>query len=163
MTGALVPEGANCVIMQEYVETGSDDKIVFTASETDKNFDPRGQDLKKGDILLPMGTILNPGHLGIISSTGKLHIEVARQLLIGILATGSELIEAIAVSSLPLATLRDVFGATAELPEGVATEVARTIPRGNAEPNRGTRRIPAGTVLGSVAADPAVGPADPLS
>ncbi len=95
MTGALVPEGANCVIMQEYVETGSDDKIVFTASETDKNIDPRGQDLKKGDILLPMGTILNPGHLGIISSTGKLHVEVARQLLIGILATGSELIEAI--------------------------------------------------------------------
>jgi len=93
MTGALVPEGANCVIMQEYVEAGSENRIVFTAGETNKNIDPRGQDMKAGDLLLPMGTILNPGHLGIISSTGKVELKLTKQLIIGILATGSELVE----------------------------------------------------------------------
>ncbi len=93
MTGGMVPSGANCVIMQEYVETAPDDKIVFTASETDKNIDARGQDLKAGDLLLPMGTLLAPEHLGIIASTGTVQVKVARQLTIGILATGSELVE----------------------------------------------------------------------
>jgi len=94
MTGAMIPEGANCVIMQEQVEVAIDSTILFSGSETDRNFDLRGQDLKAGDLLLPSGTILNPGHLGIISSTGKVQIHVARQLAIGILATGSELVEA---------------------------------------------------------------------
>jgi molybdopterin molybdotransferase len=97
MTGAMIPEGANCVIMQEFVETGPDERIVFTAAASDPNIHPRGQDLKKGDLLLATGTILNPGHLGIIASTGKIQIEVARQLNIGILATGSELVEAFEV------------------------------------------------------------------
>jgi molybdopterin molybdotransferase len=94
MTGAWVPEGANCVIMQEYVNAEDDDMILFTASETNTNIDPRGQDLKEGDLLLALGTILTPGHLGIISSTGKIRVKVSRSTLIGILATGSELIEA---------------------------------------------------------------------
>jgi molybdopterin molybdotransferase len=93
MTGAMVPEGANCVIMQELVRTGQDDRIVFTGSETDLHIDPRGQDLKEGDLLLPAGTILAPQHLGIISSTGKTQVNVARQLTVGILATGSELVQ----------------------------------------------------------------------
>ena len=94
MTGAMVPEGANCVIMQEYIRSEEEGKIIFTAGETDRNIDPRAQDLKKGDLLLGRGAILTPGHLGIIASSGKIRIEVARALRIGILATGSELIEA---------------------------------------------------------------------
>lgn len=94
MTGAMVPDGANCVIMQEYVRSEEDGKIIFTKDETDKNIDPRAQDLKEGDLLLGRGTILTPGHLGIIASAGKTSLEVARALRIGILATGSELIEA---------------------------------------------------------------------
>ena len=94
MTGAMVPDGADCVIMQEDVKTEPDGLILFTSAETDKHIDPRGQDLKEGDLLLQKGTRLTPGHLGIISSTGKIRIKVANTLIIGILATGSELIEA---------------------------------------------------------------------
>jgi len=93
MTGAMTPEGSNCVIMQEYVRSEEDGIIIFTANETDKNIDPRGQDLKEGDLLLSAGTMITPGHLGIISSTGKVELKVAKQLIIGILATGSELVE----------------------------------------------------------------------
>ena len=93
MTGAMVPEGANCVIMQEYVYAEADGTIVFTESETSANIDPRGQDLKEGDLLLQKGTRISPGHLGIISSSGKTQVRVAGSIVIGILATGSELIE----------------------------------------------------------------------
>lgn len=92
MTGGMVPEGADCVLMQEYVDTRHDGRIVFTASDTDRNISPRGQDLKEGDLLIPAGSILTPGHLGNISSTGKVQVKVARQMTIGILATGSELV-----------------------------------------------------------------------
>jgi molybdopterin molybdotransferase len=71
-----------------------DDRIRFTASETEPNIHPRGQDLKAGDLLLPKGTRLNPEHLGIIASSGKLRVAVSGQLKVGILSTGSELVEA---------------------------------------------------------------------
>jgi len=93
MTGAMVPEGANCVIMQEYVQTGPEDRILCTTTKTDGYIDTQGPNLKMGDLVLPAGTILAPEHLGIISSTGKVLVEVTRQLIIGILATGSELVE----------------------------------------------------------------------
>jgi len=93
MTGAMVPEGANCVIMQEYVNARADGTILFTGSETGVNIDSRGQDLREGDLLLQKGTRITPAHLGIISSAGRREVLVARSLVIGILATGSELVE----------------------------------------------------------------------
>ena len=93
MTGAMIPEGADCVIMQEYVETGRDGRILFTAGETETNISPMGEDLKEGDLLLQKGTLITPGHVGIIASAGKTRVKVSRTLNIGILATGDELIE----------------------------------------------------------------------
>lgn len=93
MTGAMVPEGADCVIMQEYMETGHDGRILFTAGETETNINPMGEDLKEGDLLLQKGTLITPGHVGIIASAGKTKVKVSRSLNIGILATGNELIE----------------------------------------------------------------------
>lgn len=94
MTGGMVPEGADCVIMKEYVQTDQDKKVLFMSSETETNIDPQGQDLKKGELLLRRGTWITPGHLGIMASVGKVLIGVSRALKVGILATGSELVEA---------------------------------------------------------------------
>jgi molybdopterin molybdotransferase len=93
MTGAPVPGGADCVIMQEHVREEEKGQIFFTAGATDVNIHPRGKDLRKGDLILPAGTILTPGHLGIIASTGNLLVSVSQSLKVGILATGSELVE----------------------------------------------------------------------
>lgn len=93
MTGAMLPEGADCVIMKEYVKAGQDDRILFTADDTESHIDPRGQDLKEGDLLLQNGTLLSAGHIGIIASVGKMQVTVKQRLKVGILATGSELIE----------------------------------------------------------------------
>ncbi len=99
MTGGMVPDGANCVIMQEYVQIEADGRIIFTTSESEANIHPRAQDLNKGDLLLPKGTRINPGHLGIVSSAGRTQLRVASKLNLGLLATGSELIEAEQVPS----------------------------------------------------------------
>jgi molybdopterin molybdotransferase len=93
MTGAMVPEGADCVIMKEYVKSRHNGLIHFTAGKTDTHIDARGQDVKKGDLLLQKGTRLTSGQIGIIASTGKIQVNVSQLLNIGILATGSELVE----------------------------------------------------------------------
>lgn len=93
MTGAMVPVGADCVIMKEHVKEGEDHRIFFTAGETQRNIDPRGEDLKAGDLLLQKGTWLTPRHIGIIASSGKIRVNVSKPLQVGILATGSELVE----------------------------------------------------------------------
>lgn len=92
MTGAMIPEGANCVIMQEYVDAGVDGKIMFTAADTETHIHPRGQDLQQGDMLLSQGTRLTPAHMGMAASTGKNDVLVSARMDIGILATGSELV-----------------------------------------------------------------------
>jgi molybdopterin molybdotransferase len=94
MTGAMIPDGSDCVILKEYVKEAAKDSIMFTASETDTNIDPRGQDLKEGELLLQKGTWINAGHTGILASAGKTRIEATCVLNVGILATGSELVEA---------------------------------------------------------------------
>jgi molybdopterin molybdotransferase len=48
MTGAVVPEGADCVIMVEYTESISDDQIRFTGESTADNICSRAEDVKKG-------------------------------------------------------------------------------------------------------------------
>jgi len=99
MTGGMLPMGADCVIMQEYVKKNAEGRIFFTGSESESNIHRRAQDLKEGDLLLGKGTKLNASHLGIISSAGKTRVKVSAKLSIGLLATGSELIEADQVPS----------------------------------------------------------------
>ena len=93
MTGAMVPEGADCVIMKEFVTIDQEGKILYTASGTDTNIHPRGQDLQKGEPILHEGTRLSAPHIGMIASAGKMQVRVSRTLYVGILATGSELID----------------------------------------------------------------------
>lgn len=93
MTGAMVPDGSDCVIMQENVETGKDGTILFKGGHTEANIDPQGQDLRKGDLILRKGIRLTPGHIGIITSIGRNQVSVTEPLKVGILANGSELVE----------------------------------------------------------------------
>lgn len=93
MTGGQVPEGADCVIMQEYVELESDGRIRFKGSYSESYICRKGEDLKKGDLLLKEGTLLEPQHLGMMAAVGKSEALVTRRIHAGILATGSELVD----------------------------------------------------------------------
>ena len=93
MTGGQVPEGADCVIMQEFVEVEKGERIRFTGKDAENHINKKGEDLRKGDVILEKGTLLGPQHLGMMAAMGIRELEVAQKVRTGILATGSELVE----------------------------------------------------------------------
>lgn len=93
MTGAMVPKGADCVVMQEFTEIDSDDKMVFTGKKTATNILYRAQDVKKGDRTLEKGTLISPQNVAILASAGLEKVAVFKKKSIAVISTGSELVE----------------------------------------------------------------------
>ncbi len=93
MTGAVVPEGADCVIMVEYTEEIEGGKIRFTAKETRNNICYKAEDIKSGDIVLEKGVLIKPEHIAVLATLGCAEVLVADKPRVGIIATGSELVE----------------------------------------------------------------------
>jgi molybdopterin molybdotransferase len=93
MTGAVVPEGADCVIMVEYTENAAENRIRFTSSTTNNNICLRAEDTKKGDVILRAGEIIKAGHIAVLATVGCIKPSVALQPRVGIIATGDELVE----------------------------------------------------------------------
>lgn len=90
-TGAYVPEGANCVVMQEQV-TGDGSNITFTPPFTpQQNIRLPGEDVAAGELLLPENKKINAADLGLIASAGLYKIKVKRKLHIAFFSTGNEL------------------------------------------------------------------------
>lgn len=93
MTGAVVPEGADCVIMVEYIENTAEDKIRFTGRDTADNICLKGEDIKKGDVVLQAGCRIAAQHIAVLASHGCVKPLVALQPRVGVIATGNELVE----------------------------------------------------------------------
>ena len=91
MTGAMIPEGADTVLIVENATVR--DTLVYGTPPSSSNIMVQGEDLKKGDRVLKKGTILRPQHLAILASCGIDRITVSRRIRIGILSTGNELTE----------------------------------------------------------------------
>ncbi len=92
MTGAMVPEGADCVIMVEHTEAVGSEIIRFLRDDTAGNICFKGEDIKAGDVVLEKGMHIKPQHIAVLASTGTTHPRVSRLPLVGVLSTGSELV-----------------------------------------------------------------------
>ncbi len=93
MTGAVLPDGADCVIMLEDTESIADNKIRFTAGSTNDNIRLKGEDVKKTDVVLRAGCKIGAAHIAVLASSGCTNPLVSLQPRVGIIATGSELVE----------------------------------------------------------------------
>lgn len=96
-TGSVLPAGADAVVMQEDTAVSNDLPQVVRVFDPVKPWENvrfRGEDVKRGAVLVGAGEKLSPGHVGLLSATGVSSMEVFRRPLIGLLATGSELVEA---------------------------------------------------------------------
>ena len=93
MTGGKVPDGADCVIMVEHTLPEDDRHIRFAGSKTAGNIAFKGEDLKKGDLVLAKGTLLRPGHIAILAAAGSGKPAVFRQPRVAVLTTGDEIVE----------------------------------------------------------------------
>jgi molybdopterin molybdotransferase len=93
MTGAIVPEGADCVIRVEDTRKQSEKTVRFTEKETPDNICLKGEDLKAGDMVLEKGEVITPQHIGVLATVGCPRPLVGCRPKVGIIATGDELVE----------------------------------------------------------------------
>ena len=93
MTGAVVPEGADCVIMVEDTEMIDKDKIRFTGEITKDNICLKGEDIRKGQTVLRAGCKLSAQHIAVLATHGCVKPLVSVLPRVGIITTGGELVE----------------------------------------------------------------------
>jgi molybdopterin molybdotransferase len=96
-TGGMLPEGADAVVMIEqtqeaFTKTGPPTIEALRAAAPGENVVQVGEDIRKGDAILPRGTRLRPQDLGGLMSLGMTTVRVARQLRVGIISGGDELV-----------------------------------------------------------------------
>jgi molybdopterin molybdotransferase len=93
MTGAVVPEGADCVIMIEHTRLDDKGRVSFGGVKTRSNICRRGEDVKTGDVVLNKFTRIGPQHVAVLATFGCATPLVSKKPRVGIMATGDELVE----------------------------------------------------------------------
>ena len=102
MTGAPIPDGADAVVPFEdtdelerraNADAATDVIGIKLAAEPGDNIRPAGEDILCGEVVLPAGTELTPGALGVAASLGVTTVPVTRRPIVAIISTGDELIE----------------------------------------------------------------------
>jgi len=92
MTGAIIPDGVDTVIMQEHVELKDNTISIDNRHELGQNIRLAGEDLQQGDTILKPGKFITPADVGVMASLGITTVKVRRKLKIAIASTGNELI-----------------------------------------------------------------------
>ncbi|RRQ22701.1 molybdopterin molybdotransferase MoeA [Thiohalobacter thiocyanaticus] len=92
MTGAVLPEGADTVVMQERVEVDGDRVRIGAGQKAGANVRHPGEDIRAGERVLEAGTRLLPPQLGVIASLGQAEARVRRRLRVAFFSTGDELV-----------------------------------------------------------------------
>jgi molybdopterin molybdotransferase len=95
-TGSPLPPGADAVVMQEDSRPNPDAKEEVHFLEPAKPGEyvrRRGEDVKRGETLIGAGEVLSAGRLSLLAAAGLPRVRVARQPVVGLLVTGSELKE----------------------------------------------------------------------
>lgn len=93
MTGAVLPKGANSVVMQENVTVNSATVKIEVPTQLGENIRKAGSDIQRGQIILSKHKRLTPVDIGLIASVGLSKVSVFRKIKVGIFSTGDELVK----------------------------------------------------------------------
>ncbi|MGJ7910316.1 molybdopterin molybdotransferase MoeA [Neobacillus sp. LXY-1] len=97
MTGAMMPEGTDAVVMfelaQAYEKSGTPFMSIKRPFKKGDNVSFAGEDAKRGEVLVKKGTLINPGIQAMLATFGYSLVPVAKKPLVGLFATGTELLE----------------------------------------------------------------------
>ncbi|WP_339229673.1 gephyrin-like molybdotransferase Glp [Oceanobacillus sp. FSL K6-2867] len=97
MTGAQIPNDCDAVIMfesvKEYVQDGKDYFQLKRKLQPGDNISFAGEDTTKGTVLVSKGTYITPGIIAVLATFGYKEVPVSVKPKIGIIATGSELLD----------------------------------------------------------------------
>jgi len=94
MTGAPVPNGADCVVMVEHCKVTGDHVTTDRTHESGDHIDAAGCMARAGDIVLQRGRRLGFPDIAMLATAGKMQVPVFACPRVAIVATGDELVEA---------------------------------------------------------------------
>ncbi len=93
MTGAMIPEGVDCVFMVEHSESDGAETVRFTGEKTNDNIAKIGKDIAEGDLLLRPGYRIHASDIAVLATMGCAQPQVYKQARVAVIATGDELVE----------------------------------------------------------------------
>ncbi len=91
MTGAMMPEGADTVVIQEHVEARGDQIHIDTDVRAGHNVRLAGEDVRRGETIIHRGVLVRPAQLGLLASLGINRVAVFRRPVVAYFSTGDEL------------------------------------------------------------------------
>jgi molybdopterin molybdotransferase len=91
MTGALFPGGADAVVPVEWTDGGTHQARFFQPVRQGHAIRRRGEDVARGDVLLPAGTRLGPAQIGLLAASGIGQVSARGAPKVAVIGTGNEL------------------------------------------------------------------------
>jgi molybdopterin molybdotransferase len=93
-TGGVVPDGSDAVVMFEHTVPVDDKMIeIVKGVGSGSNIIRRGDDISRDNLALPAGCRLRPSDLGLLAGLGIAEVDVFKQISVGIISTGDEIID----------------------------------------------------------------------
>jgi molybdopterin molybdotransferase len=106
-TGGMLPQGANAVVMVEHTQSAREGEVeILRAVAVGENVIKIGEDVAKGQVVIPPGTRLRPAEIGGLMALGFTSLRVGRQPRVGIISSGDEVVPP--ASELQPGQVRDV-------------------------------------------------------
>lgn len=93
MTGSVMPDGADAVVKVEDTEVDGDRVVIRQGCPAGANVRLPGEDVRRGDTVLKAGRQLRPADVGLLASLSCARVQVRRQPIVAVLATGDELVD----------------------------------------------------------------------
>ena len=93
MTGAMIPAGADCVLRQEDTDEGEEIVQIYKETEAGCSICFKGEEYKKGHILLRAGTKIDAAALAVASGNGIVELPVYARVKAAVVSFGSEVVE----------------------------------------------------------------------
>jgi molybdopterin molybdotransferase len=93
MTGAAVPDGADCVFMLEEAEEKEGGHVRFTGRAGNTNIAKAAEDLFNGQTVLKAGRYIKPQDIAVMAVVGATEVTVSCRPKVGVISTGDELVE----------------------------------------------------------------------
>lgn len=93
MTGAMIPDGADCVLRQEDTDEGEDVVQIYKEVESGCSICFKGEEYKKGHTLLHAGTKIDAAALAVASGNGIMELPVYERVKAAVVSSGSEVVE----------------------------------------------------------------------
>jgi putative molybdopterin biosynthesis protein len=92
-TGAVMPKGANAVVMVEYTTVRDDYVYVYKPVAPMENVASAGSDAMAGELIVRKGKVLSAREIGLIASAGVDRVKVFRKPRVAVISTGDEIVE----------------------------------------------------------------------